>query len=101
TPASGDPQMKPFGAAIDLDGNLWVANNRSNTMSVISPQGELIETLPGTYQGKTVLSHPVGNAADIEGNIWVANSDWLDSPCPTRFQLGPAPHPSLTLLRAK
>jgi hypothetical protein len=26
--------------AIDFGGNLWVANNRSNTMSVISPQGE-------------------------------------------------------------
>jgi hypothetical protein len=101
TPASGDPQMKPFGAAIDLDGNLWVANNRSNTMSVISPQGELIEALPGTYQGKTVLSHPVGNAADIEGNIWVANSDWLDSPCPTRTMLGTAANPSITMFQSK
>jgi hypothetical protein len=100
-PASDDPQMKPFGAAIDLFGNLWVANNRSNTMSVISPRGELIDTVPGIYEGKTVLSHPVGNAADIEGNIWVANSDWLDSPCPTRTELGAATNPSITLFRGK
>jgi hypothetical protein len=96
-PAAGDPQMKPFGVAIDLDGNVWVADNRSNTVSVLSPDGQLLETLPGTYQGKTVLSHPVGNAADIEGNIWVANSDWLDSPCPTRTQVGTAANPSITL----
>jgi hypothetical protein len=44
-----------------------------------------------------VLSHPVGNAADTEGNIWVANSDWLDSPCPTRTQVGAAANPSITL----
>jgi len=101
TPPSRNPQMKPFGAAIDLGGNLWVANNRSNTMSVISPRGKLIETLPGTYHGKTILSHPVGNAADIEGNVWVANSDWLDSPCPTRGQLGTATNPSITMFQSK
>jgi hypothetical protein len=101
TPAPDDPQMKPFGAAVDRDGNVWIANNRSNTMSVISPRGELIDTLPGTHLGKTVLSHPVGNAADIEGNIWVANSDWLDSPCPTRAQLGTATHPSITMFQRK
>jgi len=97
TPAAGDPQMKPFGAAIDLDANVWVADNRSNTVSVLSAEGDLIETLPGIYQGKTVLSHPVGNAADIQGNMWVANSDWLDSPCPTRTQVGTAANPSITL----
>ncbi|MGE3599044.1 MAG: NHL repeat-containing protein, partial [Dehalococcoidia bacterium] len=96
-PAEGDPQMKPFGAVVDLDGNVWIANNRGNTVSVLSPDGDLIETLPGTYQGRTVLSHPVGNAADTRGNIWVANSDWLDSPCPTRTQLGTAANPSITL----
>jgi len=96
-PAAGDPQMKPFGAVVDLDGNVWIANNRGSTVSVLSPDGDLIETLPGTYQGRTVLSHPVGNAADTKGNIWVANSDWLDAPCPTRTQLGAAADPSITL----
>ncbi len=100
-PASDDPQMKPFGVAIDIKGNVWITNNRSNTMSVISPQGMLIDTLPGIYQGKTVLSHPVGNAADIKGNIWVANSDWLDSPCPTRLQLGSADNPSITMFQRR
>jgi hypothetical protein len=98
-PGPHDPQMKPFGAAVDLDGHVWIANNRSSTVSVLSSAGTVIDTLPSVYQGKTVLSHPVGNAADIEGNMWVANSDWLDSPCPTRFQLGTAEHPSITLFQ--
>ncbi len=101
TPTPGRPEMKPFGAAIDADGNVWINNNRSDTISIISPSGVLIDTLPGVFNGKTVLSHPVGNASDSEGNMWVANSDWLDSPCPTRFQLGSATNPSVTMFRMK
>ena len=100
-PAANDPQIKPFGLAVDGSGNVWTANNRSNTVSVLSPDGTLLETLPATFDGRTVLSHPVGNAADIEGNIWVANSDWLDSPCPTRTDLGTAANPSITLYDMK
>lgn len=99
TPPARRPQMKPFGAAVDLDGNVWIANNRSSTVSVVSPEGVVIDTLPAAYQGQTVLSHPVGNAADSRGNMWVANSDWLDSPCPTRAQIGTADNPSITLFQ--
>ncbi len=69
---SGDPEIKPFGAVIDLQGNLWVTGNRSNAMYVVSPAGTVIATLPGTYQGKTVLTKPIGNAVDSKGNVWVA-----------------------------
>ena len=100
TPRPRDPQMKPFGLAPDADGNIWVVNNRGS-VSVLSPSGRLLDTLPSTYRGRTVLSHPVADAADLEGNIWVTNSDWLDSPCPTRFQLGTAENPSLTLYRGR
>jgi hypothetical protein len=99
-PAAHDPQIKPFGAVIDAQGNLWVTGNRSDTVYVVSPDGALIDTLPGTSQGKTILSHPVGNAADSQGNIWVSNSDWLDSPCPTRAMIGTALNPSVTMFRA-
>lgn len=91
------PQIKPFGIAFDRDGNVWVTDNRSNTVSVVSPRGKLIETLPGTYDGQTVISHPIGDAADSRGDIWVANSDWLDVPCPTRRDLGQAKNPSITM----
>lgn len=97
TPEKNNPQMKPFGVSTDLEGNVWVVGNRSNTVWVISPQGKLLKTLRSTYNGKTVLTHPIGNAADSHGNIWVANSDWLDAPCPTRTMLGPAENPSITM----
>lgn len=98
-PAAGQPQIKPFGATLDTDGNLWVANNRNNTVSVISPEGQLIDTLPASYQGKTVLTRPMGDAADSKGNVWVANSDWVDVPCPTQNDIGPAANPSVTLFQ--
>jgi len=52
--------MKPFGVSTDLDGRVWVADNISSTVSVLSSAGELIATLPSTFQGRTVLSHPSG-----------------------------------------
>lgn len=97
-PQPNDPQIKPFSIVVDLQGNIWVTDNRSSTVSILSPQGTLIKTIPTVYQGKTVFSHPIGNAVDSRGNVWVANSDWLDSPCPTKNVLGPAMNPSLTLL---
>ena len=89
---------KPFGLAIDLNGNVWVNDNHSPNVSVISPNGQLVATLPAVYNGNTVLTHPMGNAADIQGNIWVANSDWVDGPCPADVSsLGTATNPSITL----
>lgn len=99
TPAAGDPQIKPFGAVIDAQGNLWVTGNRSNAMYVISPAGAVIDVLPGTAQGRTMITKPIGNAVDSQGNVWVANSDWLDSPCPTRNVLGSATNPSVGMYR--
>jgi hypothetical protein len=99
--SSGDPQIRPFGIAIDLEGNAWIAGNRSNAAYVISPNGRSVITLPGTYQGKTVLTHPIGNAADSRGNIWFANSDYLDAPCPSSTQsFGPAKNPSITMFQS-
>ena len=101
TPREQDPQIKPFGAVVDAKGNVCINGNRSSNVYVVSPDGELIDTLPGTYQGKTILSHPIGNAADSKGNIWVSNSDWLDTPCPTHTMLGTATNPSVTMFDAK
>lgn len=102
TPAANDPQMRPFGAVLDRWGNLWVVDNRSDTLSVIAPDGTLLDTLPSTYNGKTVLTHPMGDAADTKGNVWVANSDWVDVPCPADpSNLGPAENPSITMYRMK
>ena len=101
TPREQDPQIKPFGAVVDAKGNVCINGNRSSNVYVVSPDGELIDTLPGTYQGKTILSHPIGNALDSKGNVWVSNSDWLDTPCPTHLMLGTAANPSVTMFQAK
>ena len=93
----GAPQVKPFGIALDLSDNAWITDNFNNTVSIVSPSGHLIDTLPATYLGKTVLTHPVGNAVDSKGNIWVANSDWLDVPCPDTPNVGAGTNPSITL----
>jgi hypothetical protein len=89
--------VKPFGIAIDLKGQAWVTDNFNNTVSILSGTGDLIATLPGSYLGKTVLTHPVGDAVDSRGNIWVANSDWLDVPCPGSPNVGTAKNPSIAL----
>ena len=85
--------------AVDLAGNVWITNNRSSTVTILSPEGRVIKTIPSAYQGKTIITHPIGNAPDIEGNMWVANSDYLDSPCPTRNMLGSAMNPSITMFQ--
>jgi hypothetical protein len=100
-PPAQEPQIKPFGAVVDIKGKVWVNGNRSNSVYVVSPEGALIDTLPGTYQGKTILSHPIGNALDSKGNVWVSNSDWLDTPCPTHDMLGTATNPSVTMFQGK
>ena len=101
TPHEGDPQVKPFGTIVDLQGNLWVTGNRSNAMYVLSPSGALLATLSGTgANGKPLVTKPIGNAVDSKGNVWVANSDWLDAPCPTRSDLGKAVNASVSMFRA-
>jgi hypothetical protein len=99
---SSKPKIKPFGVSVDLEGNVWVNGNISDTVYVLSPDGSLIKKWPATYKGKTILSHPVGNAVDSKGNVWVANSDWLSNPCPARKrELGTAENPSVTMFQAK
>ena len=101
TPEEGNPQIKPFSEVIDGEGNLWITGNRSNSVYVVSPDGVLIDTIPGTYNGTAVFSHPIGNTIDSQGNVWVANSDWLDAPCPTKDVLGHGDNPSVTMIQAK
>ncbi len=94
------PQVKPFGVVVDLDGDIWITDNRNDTVSILSPDGKLIDTLrnpPNASPSERLISHPIGNAVDSQGNVWIANSDWLDAPCPDRTHLGTAQNPSITL----
>jgi hypothetical protein len=92
--------MKPFGIAIDHQGNAWVTGSRNSTQAVIGPDGKVIEVIPPVGPGgRTVLSRPMGNASDSRGNIWVSNSNFMDVPCPNTPtpDLGPATSPSIAL----
>jgi len=98
-PAGSSGKMKPFGLAIDHQGNSWTTGSLNGTLAVIGPQGHLIEVIPPQDAGgRTQLRRPMGNASDSRGNIWVANSDFMDVPCPPDApDLGPATAPSVAL----
>ena len=75
--------MKPFGLAIDHQGNAWATGSFNSTLAVIGPKGKLIDVIPPEGpDGRTQLRRPMGVASDSRGNIWVANSDFVDIPCP-------------------
>jgi hypothetical protein len=99
-PAGSATPMKPFGIAIDHQGNVWVTGSRNDTLAVIGPDGKVIEVIPPVGPGgRIVLRRPMGNASDSRGNIWVSNSDFMDVPCPPSPEpdLGRANHPSIAL----
>jgi hypothetical protein len=92
-------KVKPFGIAIDHQGNAWATGSLNSTLAVIEPEGHLLEVIPpqGPH-GRTQLNRPMGVASDSRGNIWVANSDFMDVPCPPDIpDLGAATAPSIAL----
>src|SRR5262249_33011533 len=77
SPEGSSAVMKPFGMAIDHEGNAWMTGSLNSTLAVIGPDGKVIEVIPSQDpNGRTQLSRPMGNASDSHGNIWVANSDF-------------------------
>jgi hypothetical protein len=95
----GEGPVKPFGIAIDHQGNAWVTGSFNSTLAVYGPAGDLLELIPTVDpRGVTQLRRPMGIASDSQGNIWVANSDWMDVPCPPAPpDLGPGTSPSIAL----
>jgi len=57
----------PAGVAFDAAGNLYVANELSNTISKVTPAGAV------TTFVSSGLSYPAGLAFDAAGNLYVAN----------------------------
>ncbi len=55
------------GNAVDTDGNVYQANINNNTISKVSPTGDV------TLFANTDLYYPVGVAIDSKGNIYVSN----------------------------
>ena len=69
---------QPYGLAFDASGNLWVANNNSNTV-VEYKKSELAKASPApsviiSSSPDQALNGPSGLAFDSSGNLWVANN---------------------------
>ncbi len=76
-PASAS--YKPFGVAIDAQGNGWVALNLGEYAVKISPAG----TLLAQSEPNSGIKAPFGVAIDSIGDVWIANSGILHPPCAT------------------
>ena len=86
---------RPFGAAGDDEGNVYVGGNGSATVVKMNPEGEVV----GRFSGGG-LHRPMGLATDSRGNVWVSNSTWVVAPCVGQFhpEHGPRKGGSVTLI---
>jgi DNA-binding beta-propeller fold protein YncE len=65
----------PLGLAIGPDGNIYVTDGKTQTVSVISPDGQLLRRWggPGTHPGQFRLGHGA-IAVGSDGDVYVADS---------------------------
>ena len=92
---SDDPQLKPFGLAIDPEGRAWVTGNKSDEIDIVSPDGR-VQTVPTNG----LLEWPMGIASDRQGNMWVSSTGSVDVPCGTPFDTSNDEPSSLVLFPA-
>jgi hypothetical protein len=67
---------RPFGAAVNGDGDVFVTANGSGSVAQLAPDGEVKSLVSGGG-----LHLPLGIAGDMNGYMWVSNSKWVVAPC--------------------
>jgi len=82
-PATAASMLLPFAVAVDLAGNLFIADTDNNRIRMVAPSG-IITTYAGTgtygYTGdggpatSATLKNPLGLATDASGNLYIADN---------------------------
>jgi sugar lactone lactonase YvrE len=67
---------RPFGAAVNAQGEVFVTANGSGSVAKLSPSGKVLSLVRGGG-----LHLPLGVVADSNGYAWVSNSKWVVAPC--------------------
>jgi hypothetical protein len=88
---------RPFGVAVNGQGQVFVTGNESASVAELGPEGEVLRLITGGG-----LHRPLGIASDSHGNVWVANSAWVVAPCVGEFhpQGGPSAGGTVTLIKS-
>jgi hypothetical protein len=68
---------RPFGAAVNAQGEIFVTGNSSNSVVKLSPAGKVLNLTGGGG-----MHLPLGIAGDSNGYMWVSNNKWVVAPCP-------------------
>ncbi|HVV90217.1 MAG TPA: NHL repeat-containing protein [Solirubrobacterales bacterium] len=68
---------RPFGAAVNGQGDVFVTGNSSDSVVELSPAGRVLSLASGGG-----LHLPLGIAGDSNGYMWVSNNRWVVAPCP-------------------
>jgi DNA-binding beta-propeller fold protein YncE len=63
----------PQGAAVDSDGNLYVADTMNDRVEIFDADGTFISTFGKAGDGPGYFARPKGIAVDSDGHIWVAD----------------------------
>ena len=72
---------RPFGAAVNAEGQVFVTGNSSDSVAKLSPGGQVLNLATGGG-----LHLPLGIAGDSNGYMWVSNSKWVVAPCPGKVE---------------
>jgi DNA-binding beta-propeller fold protein YncE len=73
---------RPFGIAINGEGDAFVTGNESRSVAMLGPNGFPLRPITGGG-----LHRPMGIASDSRGYMWVANPTWVVAPCPGQVKL--------------